>query len=180
MLSSPYPVSECLRRLAVVTTQRGRNSWFFDSHTVGRADPRFLGVASPSLISVTLWDEIPTSFTPWLEGRLEPAAGEGATLTGSVGMDGPVPVGFGIIVGGVICSGFLAGGAHLLASGDLGGLGFVLGGLCVPALVAAIGTSNARWLERRIPLLIEEMNKTLGSTAAFPSPDDVPASGDGA
>jgi hypothetical protein len=89
VLSSPYPVGECLRRLAEVTTVRGPTAWYLDPKTALRPDPRLRGDLGPSGISVVRWPAArgrPHSFQPWLRVRPEPAAGGGTTLTGTIGI----------------------------------------------------------------------------------------------
>ncbi len=182
VLSSPYPVSECRRRLAAVTTRRGSASWYLDPSTAGRAEPRFRGDAGSWLLSVTLFEGGRNGFRPWLDGRLEPAAGGGTTLTASVGMQGGKRAVWCLIAGagGLISVSMVAGGAALLASGRLQGLAAVLGSLALVACVAGFGAAGLRSLEHKTRRLIREVNVTLGSTATFPSPDAVPANSSGA
>jgi hypothetical protein len=51
----------------------------------------------------------------------------------------------------------------------------VLVPLGLAAVMVGVGTAGQRSLERKTAGLIEEMNKTLGSTTAFAGPDTVPA-----
>ncbi len=132
VLSSPYPPGECLRRLAMVTTTRGPASWHLDSRTAGRPEPRFRGDAGPSRIFVArfAYASRTTRVVPWLDARLEPAAGGGTTLTGVIGLHPAVRARLPVIAGGaaLIAGSALAGGVHMLASGHRGGL--------VPAVLA--------------------------------------------
>jgi hypothetical protein len=186
MLSSPHPVSECLRRLAAVTTQRGSTSWYLDPRNASRPDPRLRGDVGPSRISVARFEDAAgrNSYAPWLDARLESAAGGGTTLTGRVGLHPAVTVLIPMIagVGGLLALGALAGGVALLVSGHLSGLlPAVLIPLALTAFIVSFNTVGLRSLERDIPKLIQEMNEILGSTATFPSPAAVPAAdGNGA
>jgi hypothetical protein len=82
VLSSPHTVSECLDRLAGVTAQRGQVSWYLDPKTAGCPGPRFRGEAGPQRIWVARFADVAgrDSFAPWLNARLEPAAGGGTEL----------------------------------------------------------------------------------------------------
>jgi hypothetical protein len=74
VLSSPYPASECLQRLAMVTSHRG-STWYLDPRNAVLRDPRFRGDAGPSWISLARFEDAVgrNSFVPWLQGRVEPA-----------------------------------------------------------------------------------------------------------
>jgi len=152
VLSSPYPVSECLRRRAVVTTRRGPTSWCLDPRTVGRAEPRFWGDAGPSRISVTLFEGGLDSFRPWLDVRLELAAGEGQRWREHRAASGRA----GSWVPDRRCgrSDLLvhAGGRRPpAASGHLGGVMAVLGSLTLLAVMASFRVAGLRSLERKTP-----------------------------
>lgn len=173
-LTSPYPVDDCLRRLATVTTRRRATSWYLDSRTVGRAEPRLLGDVGRSRIFVARWQDTTgrNSFTPWLDARPEPAAAGGTTLTGSIGLN---PAAGGLIQAvdwgsGLIVLAAIAGGISLLARGDLSGLVFVLGPLALAAFGTGLNAVGLRSLERDLPKLIQEINGLLDSTATFTGP----------
>jgi len=107
---------------------------------------------------------------PWLQGRLEPAAGGGTTFTGRVGLNPAVIVVIPVIAGvwGLIALGALAGGVALLAAGHLGGLlPAVLIPLALITLLVCLNVVGMRSLEREIPKLIQEVNGILDSTATF-------------
>jgi hypothetical protein len=88
VLSSPYPVEECLRRLAQVTTKRTITSWYLDTKTAVLRNPRFWGDVSPDGITIVEFEHASerASYSPQLCVRPEPAAGGGTTLTGTIGM----------------------------------------------------------------------------------------------
>ena len=182
VLSSPYPADECLRQLAVVTTRRGAASWYLDSRNAGRRDPRFRGEVGPSRIWVARFEDAAgrNSFAPWLDVRLEPAAGGGAALTGRIGLHPAVRAVIPMIAGvwGLIALGTLAAGVALLVSGHISGL---LPALVIPlagtAVIVGFNAAGLRSMERDIPRLIEEMHGILGSAATFPGPAVVPAAG---
>jgi hypothetical protein len=139
VLSSPYPVDECLRRLAQVTTTRMPTSWYLDSRTAVRPDPRFWGDVSPSGISVVQFAEKTgrASFAPQLRVRPEPAAGERDNADGND-----------------------RDGAELKRRH------------AGPDWRLRVPLSGLQSLKRNIPRLIEDANKTLGSTATFPDQVD--------
>jgi hypothetical protein len=86
-LSSPYPVAECLERLAAVTTSRGRTGWYIDPRTVGRPDPLFKGELYPSRTRLTRFAVTSgrNSLVAILEVRLDPTADGGTALCGWIG-----------------------------------------------------------------------------------------------
>lgn len=127
------------------------------------------------------WAEVTgrNSSAPWLDARLEPAAGGGARLTGTSGLHPDVRVfrRVSAAVGGLMAAASLAGGIRLLVLGDLGGLGpAVLFPLLVAALVAGTEVACRRLPARRSGELIREISKVLGSAAA----DTGPAGGNSA
>jgi len=170
VLSSPYPVGECVQRMAAVTTRRGGTSWHLDPRTVGRPDPRFRGEVSASRILVARWAEVAgrNSFAPWLDARLEPAADGGARLTGTSGLH-PAVRAFRLVfagVGGLTAAASLAGGISLLVSGDPGGLGpAVLIPLVMAALVAGHEVACRRLPARQSGELIRDVSEVPGSAA---------------
>lgn len=155
----------------MVTTHRGATSWYLDRRTVGRPTPRLRGDVGPSLVSVARFEDASGrgSFAPWLDVRLEPAAGGGTTLTGRIGLHPAVQRLMPVITGsfGLLAMALAAGGIVLLVHGDLSGLPFVLVPLAMTAFLAVLDVAGRRSLERNIPKLIQEMNRVLDSTATF-------------
>jgi hypothetical protein len=162
----------------MVTSHRG-STWYLDPRNAVLRDPRFRGDAGPSWISLARFEDAVgrNSFVPWLQGRLEPAAGGGTTFTGRVGLNPAVKAVIPVIAGcgGLIALSALAGGVALLAAGHLGGL---LPGVLIPlaliTLLVSVNVVGMRSLEREIPRLIQEVNGVLGSTATFPGRAAVP------
>jgi hypothetical protein len=180
VLSCPHPDSECLRRLALVTTQRGTTSWYLDPRTAGRPDPRLRGDVGPSRLSVARFEDASgrNSFAPWLDARLEPDPGGGTTLRGRIGLHPAVRILIPLIagVGGLIAVAAVLGGIALLVHGHLSGLlPAVLIPLGMTAFFAGFNVVGLRSLERDIPKLVEEMNSILDSTATLAEPASVPA-----
>jgi len=179
VLSSPYPPGECLRRLAMVTTTRGPTSWYLDSRTAGHPEPLFRGEAGPSRIFVARFADAPRRdrVVPWLDARLEPAAGGGSTLTGAIGLHPAVRARIPVLAGvaGLIAASALAGGVHLLASGHLAGLvPTVLAPLALAAFIAGLRAVNLRLPERRGAVLLRDVTEILGSAAASAGPAACP------
>ena len=146
-LSSPYPPGECLRRLTMVTTERGAASWYLDPRTVGRAEPRFRGDAGPSRIFVARFADVAgrNSFAPWLDARLEPAAGGGSTLTGTIGLHPAVRAFIPVLAG-------------------------VAGLIAVAALIAGLRSASLRLPQRPAGELIRDISEVLGLAAASAGP----------
>jgi hypothetical protein len=176
-LSSPYPTSECLQRLAAVTTQHRLTSWYFDHRSARRPEPRLRGNIGPSWISVALYEEVAgrNSFAPWLDARPEPSGGGGTTFTGRIGLLPAVRVliSFMAAVWGLIAVAGFTGGVVLLVGGHLSGLAAMLIPLGVIAVFAAFNAAGLRSLERGTPKLIEELNAILNSTVTFTGPASV-------
>lgn len=174
VLSAPYPASECLQRLAMVTTQRGATSWYLDSRTVGCPEPRLRGNVSPSRIFVARWKDASgrNSFAPWLDVRLEPADGGRAALTGKIGLHPDMRGVTAVIAGGggLICVAMVVAGIALLVRGQLSGLSLLLWPLGMAAFITVFTVASLRSLGRDIPKLIQEINGVLDSTATFTSP----------
>jgi hypothetical protein len=175
VLSSPYPVDECLRRLTQVTTTRMPTSWYLDSRTAVRPDPRFWGDVSPSGISVVPFAKKTSrgtraSFAPELRVRPEPADGNGTTLTGTIGMEQDSRDILRVMIGGFgfLALAFFAGGIAIVVGGDLSGLAPLLTPLAMIATITPFFGYGLQSLERHIPKLIADVNKTLGSSATFP------------
>jgi hypothetical protein len=172
VFSSPHPDSECLRRLALVTTQRGFISWHTDPRNAGRPGPRLRGDVYPSRILVAPFEDAAgrNSFAPWLDARLEPAAGGGTTLTGRIGLHPAARRAISVVAGAwaLVAVASVSGGIALLVHGQLSGL---LAVLLIPLGVTAVfvGATNTglRSLERSTQKLIEEIDGALGSTATF-------------
>jgi len=176
-LSSPHPTSECLQRLATVTTQRGASSLYFDHRSARRPEPRLRGNVGPSWICVARFKDATrrNSFAPWLDARLEPSAGAGTTFSGRIGLHPSVRLLISVMTGvmGLIAVAGVTSGVVLLVRGHLSGLAAVLLPLCVIAVFAVFNAAALRSLERGTPKLIEELNGILGSTATFTGPASV-------
>jgi hypothetical protein len=175
VLSSPFPPEECLRRLGMVTTQRGMTWWYMDPRTVGSPEPRFRGVIGPSRIFVARFAAAGgrSTFVPWLDARLEPAAGGATTLAGTLGLRPAVRALVLMFVGvaGLIAVAVLAEGVHLLVTGHLSGLvPAVLAPVALAALVAGLRAANLRLPERQAGELLGEMNEILGVAVASAGP----------
>lgn len=88
VFSCPYPPDECLKRLIAVTTDRGQFSWYLDSRTATRPDPRLHGFADSAAISVKLFRETGSGRSgqaPWLRASApQPAAGGKSTISGTI------------------------------------------------------------------------------------------------
>jgi len=171
VLSSPYPVDECLRRLAAVTTTRTAASWYLDPRTAGRPDPLLRGQVGGPWIRVGRW--VPVGRRGYyFTAALSAAPGGGTALTGQIGPNRDV----GMAVATLTRLMFLPG-ATLLAVGviqllDGHVIGLVPAALCwfPPAYAAGINIMNRRALERDGAALITQLNTILGSTADFPGP----------
>src|ERR1700722_16529703 len=111
-LSSPYPVAECLQRLAAVTTSRGRATWYLDPRTARRPDPVFKGELYPSRTRLARFAPGGrNSFVAMLEVRLDPAADGGTSLSGWAGMPaGAFQATFLTTVGALVSLGLLTAG----------------------------------------------------------------------
>jgi hypothetical protein len=175
VLSSPYPPGECVRRLGTVTTKRGGTSWYLDPRTVGRPEPRLRGDAGPSRILVARFADAAgrNSFAPWLDARLEPAAGGGTTLTGTIGLHPAVRVFMPVFAGvaGLIAVAAVAGGIRLLVLGYLSGLvPAVLVPLAMAAVIAALRASSLQLPQRYAGELLRDVDEILGPGAASAGP----------
>lgn len=177
VLSSPHPTSECLQRLATVTTQRGAGSWYVDHRSARRPEPRFWGNIGPSWISIARFEDAAgrKSFAPCLDARPEPSARGGTTFTGRIGLQPAVRVLVSVMsaAGGLIAVAGVTGGVVLLVHGHLSGLAVMLIPLGVIAVFAAFNAAGLRSLERGTPKLIEELNGILDATATFTGPASV-------
>jgi hypothetical protein len=88
VLSSPRPVSECVQRLAAVTTYRGASEWYRHEWALGRPDPRFQGDVDQVRVRLTRFGN--RRAAPVLDARPEAAPGGGTALSGWVGDDDSV------------------------------------------------------------------------------------------
>ena len=182
VLLSPHPADECLQRLAKVTTSRGATSWYLDSRTVGRPDPRFRGVVGRSWIQVARFQAASGrgSYVPWLVAGPWVSDDGGTEFRGWIGPP-PAVAGFLPWFAGFACLASLgllvAGVAPLVLGHVIGLVPTVL--FPLPAIwLAGMNAAGRRSLEREAPKLIEELNGVLGSTAAFPGSSAVPAADD--
>lgn len=177
MLSSPHPASECLQRLAAVTTQRRSASWYIDHRSARRPQPRLWGNVGPSWISVARFEDAAgrNRFAPCLDAHAEPLARGGTMFTGRIGLQPAVRVVISVLaaVGGVMAVAGVTGGVVLLVHGHLSGLAAMLIPLVVIAVFAVLNTAGLRSLERGTPKLVEELNGILDSTATFTGPASV-------
>jgi hypothetical protein len=166
-LSSPYPVAECLQRLAAVTTSRGRTMWHLDPRTAQRPDPFFKGELYPSRTRLARFAVTggQNSFVAMLEVRLDPAADGGTALSGWVGRPaGAFQATFLTVVGGLVGIGLLAVGVVQLALGHIIGLVPTLTSPLPEAAFIGVFAIGHRSLESDIAELIQEVNEVLGST----------------
>jgi hypothetical protein len=164
-LSSPYPVAECLERLAPVTTPRGRTRWFIDPRTVGRPDPLFTGELYRSRTRLTRFAAAGGRNAPvYLEVSLEPTADGGTALRGWIGRPaGAFQATLFTVAGCLTSLGVLAAGVVQLALGHLIGL---LPALLfpLPAIVfIGIFVLNRPALEVEIAALVDQVHEVLGT-----------------
>jgi hypothetical protein len=154
-LSSPYQPSECLERLAKVTTPGDAMSWYHDPRTATRPDPLLRGHVGQSDIWVT---------------RFEPSADGGTVLSGRIGphidLEEIRAIYFGL--GCLNGLGALAVGVVFAASGHPGALVFAVLSPLPAVRVARSNVAVGRSLEWEIAKLLEEVNAVLDSTATFP------------
>lgn len=180
VLSSPRPVSECLQRLSEVTTSRGPTTWYLNPRTVGRPEPRFRGQVYPSRIMLSRFTAGAgrNSFFSVLDVRPGQGGDGGTTLSGWIGM-GPAKALLPVVTGaaGLVSLGLLVTGVSQLALGHLIGLAPALAFPLPVAVMAGFNALGHRSLERDISELLQEVNETLGSTAAFPGPAAIPVAG---
>jgi hypothetical protein len=184
VLLSPHPVSECLRRLTVATTERELSRWHLYPDNARLGAPRFRGSVSPSRILVARCEDAVgrASFAPWLEGRLDASASGGTMITGSIGLHPTKRAAIPVVaaVAGLIGLGALAA-AFGFPSGHISrSLPAVLMPFAMIALMVAVNIKGLRTLEQNIPKLVQEMNATLGSSAVSPDPGAVQGAGNDA
>ncbi|HEY5400677.1 MAG TPA: hypothetical protein VIL16_35355 [Trebonia sp.] len=166
-LSSPYPVAECLERLAAVTTSRGRTMWYIDPRTVGRPDPLFKGELYRSRTRLTRFAVTGRrgGLVAMLEVRLDPAADGGTALSGWVGVPaGAFQATSFAVLGCLVSLGLLAAGVVQLALGHIIGLVPTLT-FPLPAVVfTGVFVSSRPALESEIAALVDQVNEVLGTT----------------
>jgi hypothetical protein len=113
------------------------------------------------------------SFAPWLDARLEPAAGGGTTLTGTIGLHPAVRAFMPVFAGvaGLIAVAAVAGGIRLLVLGYLSGLmPAVLVPLAMAAVIAALRASNLQLPQRYAGELLRDVDEILGPGAVSAGP----------
>ncbi|HEX4290272.1 MAG TPA: hypothetical protein VH021_15230 [Trebonia sp.] len=168
-LSSPYPVAECLERLAAVTTSRGRTGWYIDPQTVGRPDPLFKGELCRSRTRLTRFavDGGRNSLVAILEVRLDSAADGGTALCGWVGpLAGAFQATLFTVVGCLVSLALLATGVVQLTLGHLIGLAPALTFALPAAAITGVLRYNRRALESENVALVDQLNEVLGATGA--------------
>jgi hypothetical protein len=167
VLSSPHPVSECVQRLAAVTTYRGASEWYRPEWALGRPDPRFQGEVDQVRVRLTRFSNREPA--PVLDAR--PAAADGGTtLSGWIADDDSVAVGI-VFFGawcGAVSSALLGVGLALLVSGHLIGLALAVVSPLPGAWFVRAMVRHRQSPRRDISELLESVNEVLGSTAAFP------------
>jgi hypothetical protein len=169
-LSSPYPVAECLQRLAAVTASRGPTRWYLDSRTALRPDPLFKGEFYQSRTRLTRFADMKGSRRSpvWLEVRLDPQAGEGTALSGWIGRPaGAFEAALFVVFGGVASLGLLAAGIFQLEPGHIIGLLPLLASPLPAAVFPRLYAHGRGPLESDIAKLVQAVNEVLGSTAAL-------------
>jgi hypothetical protein len=169
-LSSPYPVAECLQRLAAVTTLRGRTTWYLDPRTAMRPDPLFKGELYPSRTRLARFAVTggQNSFVALLEVRLDPRPDGGTALSGWIGMPaGAFRATMFTVLGGLVSLGLLAAGVVQLALGHIIGLVPTLTSPLPAAAFIGMFALGHRSLEADIAELVHEVNGVLGTTGTL-------------
>jgi hypothetical protein len=167
LLSSPYPVAECLQRLAAVTSSRGPTTWYLSSRTALLPAPLFKGELHQSRIRLRRFAGAGSqnTFLAMLEVSLDQQADGGTALSGWIGLPaGVFRATLFVAVGFVVSLSFLATGVVQLALGHLIGL--------VPAVVFPLPAAGIigffaigrRSLEPDIAELAREVSEVLGAT----------------
>jgi hypothetical protein len=167
VLSSPYPVAECVQRLAAVTTSRGRTTWYLDPRTALRPDPLFKGELYPSRTRLARFVGAGSrnTFVAMLEVRLDPRADGGTVLSGWIGRPaGAFQATLFTGMGGLVSLGLLAAGIVQLVLGHIIGLLPTLAFPLPAAFFAGFFAIGHRSLESDIAELVQEVNEVLGST----------------
>ena len=164
LLSSPYPVAECLQRLAAVTSSRGPATWYLSSPTALLTPPLFKGELSRSRTRLRRFAGAGTrnSFLATLEVTLDPRADGGTALSGWIGMPNGdfmatqfVPLGF------VVGLGMLATGVIQLSLGHLIGLAPAFASPLPAAFIIGLFAFGRRSLEQDIATLTHEVSEVL-------------------
>lgn len=166
-LSSPYPVAECLQRLAAVTTSRGRTRWYLDSRTAMRPDPLFKGELFPSRTRLARFAVAGgrNTFVAMLEVRLDPRPDGGTALSGWIGMPaGAFRATFLTVIGCLVSLGLLVAGVVQLGLGHIVGLVPALTSPLPAAAFIGVFALGHRSLESDIAELIHEVNDVLDVT----------------
>jgi hypothetical protein len=167
-LSSPYPVAECLERLAAVTTSRGRTRWYLDSRTALRPDPVFKGELYRSRTRLTLFAQTGgrNQNVVWLEVRLDPRADGGTTLAGWIGVPaGAFQATLFTALGCLVSLGLLAAGIAQLALGHIIGLAPALASPLPATVAVGLLVLGRRSLESDIAALAQAVSTVLGPTS---------------
>lgn len=177
-LSSPYPVSECLHRLAAVTMSRGPTTWYLSARSAGLPDPRFRGEVHQSRIILSRFNTGRGSYFAVLDARLGPKADGGTRLTGQIGLAPGTAKLLPVLTGAFALAslGLLATGVVQLALGHIAGLAPTAEFPLPVAVAAGFHVLGRRSLERDISRLLAQVGEVLGSTAVSPGP--LAASGD--
>jgi hypothetical protein len=92
VFASPFPPSECSRRLMVATTTQVRDDYL---RRLAGAEPRtrLIGGADPSGVRVAIPRERRRSPEPWLDGVIYPTRSGGSTLIGTAGVSSSRAIG---------------------------------------------------------------------------------------
>jgi hypothetical protein len=164
VLSYPYPVAECLQRLAAVTTSRGHTTWYLDPRTAMRPDPLFKGELYPSRTRLARFAVAGgrNTFVAMLEVRLDPRADGGTVFSGWIGRPaGAFQATLLTGMGGLVSLGLLAAGIVQLVLGHIIGLLPTLASPLPAAFFAGFFAIGHRSLESDIAELVHEVNEVL-------------------
>jgi hypothetical protein len=170
VLSSPHPVSECVQRLARVTTDRRAADWYLHQWTLGRPDPRFRGEVDLSRAYLFRFSRGRGRAVAVLDARPATTPDGGATLSGWVGEDKGNAVILPLI-GSVFGLPLLVAGMAQLAAGHL--IGLALAGVAPSWRRRVCGPQGGElapeW-STLSPSFWKAFNEVLGSAAAFTGP----------
>jgi len=142
VLSSPHPESECVQRLARVTTDRRAADWYLHQWTLGRPDPRFRGEVDLSRVYLFRFSRGRGRAVAVLDARPATTPDGGATLSGWVGEDKGNAVILPLI-GSVFGLPLLVAGMAQLAAGHLMGWRWPGCSLLAPPRLRASGRELA-------------------------------------
>lgn len=177
VLSSPHPVSECLRRLAEVTALHDATAWYLDPQTVGRPEPRFRGQVELSRIQLARFNAGSgrDSFFAVLNARPRREADGGTTFSGRVGEGAGVAFLEPALTAaaGLVSVGLLVAGVIQLVLGHLIGLAPAVAFWLPIAGMAGLNVAAHLSLQRDIPELLQMVNEVLDSTTVFLCPSAV-------